>query len=144
MRMTNFRGTEFEIHDPDNTLTPRQREVLVWVVEGKENEAIGTLLSITLGTVKFHMISLLRQFNAPNRQLLISRAFKAGLVKARQLAIGLLIGASALPGTGEQPMVLRTQRVARVRTVNRRDADDYPIVMPTHLNHLHWAEREAA
>lgn len=142
--MTNIAGTEFEIHDPDNTLTPRQREVLVWVVEGKENEAIGTLLSITLGTVKFHMISLLRQFDAPNRQLLISRAFKAGLVKARQLAIGLLIGASALPGTGDQPMVLRTPRVARVRTVNRRDADDYPIVMPTHLNHLQWAEREAA
>ncbi|HET8799652.1 MAG TPA: helix-turn-helix transcriptional regulator [Marinobacter sp.] len=142
--MANLTGTEFEVHDPDNTLTPRQREVLVWVVEGKENDAIGTLLSITLGTVKFHMMSLLRRFEAPNRQLLISRAFKAGLVKARQLAIGLLIGASALPGTGEQPMILRTARVARVRTVNRRDADDCPIVMPTHLNHLHWAEREAA
>lgn len=142
--MANIPGSEFEIHDPDNTLTPRQREVLVWVVEGKENEAIGTLLGITLGTVKFHIISLLRHFDAPNRQLLGSRAWKAGLVKARQLAIGLLIAGNAMPGTGEQPMVLRTPRVARVRTVNRRDADDYPIVMPTHLNHLHWAEREAA
>lgn len=142
--MTNITGTEFEIHDPSNNLTPRQLEVLVWVVEGKENDSIATLLGITLGTVKFHIVSLLRQFDAPNRQLLVSRAWKAGLVKARQLAIGLLIGASALPGNGEQPTVLRTPRVARVRTVNRRDANDYPIVMPTHLNHLHWAEREAA
>lgn len=142
--MAIITGTELEIQDPERTLTPRQREVLVWVAEGKENESIAMILGITLGTVKFHMISLLRRFDAHNRQLLISRAWKSGLVKARKLAIGLLIGASALPGTSEQPMVLRTQRIARVRTVNRRDADDHPIVTPTNLNHLQAGEREAA
>lgn len=142
--MANTSGTEFEIHDPTNNLTPRQAQVLVWIAEGKENSAIGILLGITAGTVKFHIVRLLEKFDAPNRQLLISRAWKAGLVKARQLAIGLLVVASALPGTAEQPIVVRTPRAARVRTVNRRDADDCPIVMPTHLNHLQWGEREAA
>lgn len=144
MRMTNFTGTEFEIQDPGRTLTPRQREVLVWIVEGKENEAIGMLMGITLGTVKFHVIALLRRFDAPNRQLLISRAWKAGLVKARQLAIGLLILGNAMPGTADQPVTLRTPRVARIRLSGRRDADDYPIVMPTNLDDLRTGDREAA
>src|SRR5690554_7223680 len=97
--MANITGTEFEIQDPGRTLTPRQRKVLVWIVEGKDNEAIGMLMGVTLSTVKFHVIALLRRFDAPNRQLLISRAWKAGLVKARHLAIGLLILGSAMPGT---------------------------------------------
>lgn len=142
--MANIIGTEFEIQDPNKALTPRQREVLAWIVEGKENEAIGMLMGITLGTVKFHVMALLRRFDAPNRQLLISRAWKRGLVKARHLAIGLLILGNAMPGTSDQPVTLRTPRVARVRTANRRDADDYPIVMPTHLDDLHAGDREAA
>lgn len=142
--MTIFTGSEFEIQDPQGTLTPRQREVLVWVAEGKENESIGMILGITLGTVKFHMISLLRHFEAPNRQLLISRAWKAGLVKARQLAIGVLILGNALPGVSDQPATVHTPRIARVRIGNRRDADDYPIVMPTNLDDLLTGDREAA
>lgn len=142
--MTNIAGAEFEIQDPQGTLTPRQQEVLVWVAEGKENESIGMILGITLGTVKFHMISLLRHFEAPNRQLLISRAWKAGLIKARQLAIGALILGNALPGVSDQPATVRTPRVARVRVTNRRDADDYPIVMPTNLDDLLTGDREAA
>lgn len=142
--MTNIAGTEFEIHDPTNNLTPRQAQVLVWVAEGKENSAIGLLLGITVGTVKFHIIRLLEKFDAPNRQLLISRAFAKGLIRARHLALLLLIGATAAPGTGEQPLVLRTSRIARVRIANRRDADDYPIVMPTNLDDLRSGDREAA
>lgn len=142
--MANIKGTEFEIQDPNKALTPRQREVLVWVVEGKENEAIGMLMGITLGTVKFHVMALLRRFDAPNRQLLISRAWKAGLVKARQLAIGLLILSSALPGSSDQPVTVRTPRIARVRVAGRRDADEHPIFMPTHLDDLLSGDREAA
>lgn len=142
--MTTCTGSEFEIQDPRGTLTPRQREVLVWVAEGKENESIGMILGITLGTVKFHMISLLRHFEAPNRQLLISRAWKAGLIKARQLAIGVLILGNTLPGVSDQPATVRTPRVARVRVTNRRDADDHPIVMPTNLDDLLTGDREAA
>lgn len=141
--MSHASGTEFEIHDPENTLTPRQSQVLVWVIEGKENAAIGTLLGITAGTVKFHMIRLLQMFEAPNRQLLISRAFAKGLARARQLAIGLLIAGSALNGANESPFTVRTPRVSQVRSTRRRDPDDSPIIQPvTHA--LFTVEREAA
>lgn len=142
--MTTSAGTEFEIQDPNLTLTPRQREVLVWIVEGKENEAIGILMGITLGTVKFHVMALLRRFEASNRQLLISRAWKAGMVKARHLAIALLIAGSAMPGTGDQPVTVRTSRIARVRVAGRKDADEHPIFMPKHLDDLLPGDREAA
>lgn len=142
--MANIAGSEFEIHDPNNALTPRQRQVLVWVVEGKENDAIAILLGITLGTVKFHIVRLLRHFKAPNRQLLISRAWKAGLIKARQLAIGLLIFGNALPGAGDQPVTVRIPRVARVRASNRRESDDHPIIQLNNLADLHTGDREAA
>ena len=141
--MTNSLGTEFEIQDPNLTLTPRQREVLVWVVEGKENEAIGMLMGITLGTVKLHMMSLLRRFEAPNRQLLVSRGWKEGLVKARHLAIGLLILGSAMPGASDQPVTVRTPRIARARVASRRSADECSL-MPTHLDDLLIGDREAA
>ncbi|WP_286801369.1 response regulator transcription factor [Marinobacter sp. UBA2498] len=142
--METVKGSEFEIQDPNNTLTPRQRQVLAWVVEGKENEAIATILGITLGTVKFHMIHLLRRFDAPNRQLLISRAWKAGLVKVRQLAIGLLILGNAMPGGSDQPVTVRTPRITRIRVTNRREPDDHPIVMPTNRYDLLSGDREAA
>lgn len=147
--MTTQIGTEFEIQDPNKALTPRQREVLVWIVEGKENEAIGTLMGITLGTVKFHVMALLRRFDAPNRQLLISRAWKAGLVKAspakaRHLVIALLMLGTLVPGTGEYPITVRAPRVARVRVQARRDCEDHPIVMPTNCDDLRTGDREAA
>lgn len=152
MRMTTSSGPEFEIHDPKGVLTPREREVLTWVVGGKENDVIALLLSITLGTVKFHVINLLRKFDAHNRQLLISRAWKDGLVKAREevpakirhLVIALLVLGTAAPGIGDQPITVRTPRVARVRTANRRDSDDYPVIQPTNLTDLHTGVREAA
>lgn len=150
--MTTPQESEFEIHDPDNFLTPRERDVLTWLVGGKENEVIAMLLSITLGTVKFHVINLLRKFEAHNRQLMISRAWKAGLVKARaklpakarHLVITLLVLGSAMPGISDQPVTVRTPRVARVGSSNRRDPDDYPVVQPMNLADLRYGDREAA
>lgn len=142
--MANIVGTEFEIQDPGNNLTPRQREVLVWVVEGKENDAIAMILGITLGTVKFHIISLLRRFEAHNRQLLISRAWKLGLVTSRQLAITLLILGNVLPGTDDQPATVRTPRIARIRIGRRRDDDTHPIIDLANLTQLQAGAREAA
>lgn len=144
MRMATSFGTEFEVHDPEHKLTPRQREVLVWVVEGKENEAIATLLGITLGTVKFHMVRLLRHFDAPNRQLLISRAFKAGMVRARQLVIGLLILGTVAPHYGDPTIYVRMPRTARVRTAKRHETDEHPVIQITNLVDLHTGDKEEA
>jgi DNA-binding CsgD family transcriptional regulator len=157
--MTTSHGTEFEIHDPNNTLTPRQREVLVWVVEGKDNGAIGILVGITLGTVKFHLAALMRRFDASTRGLLISRVWDAGLVRAqsagrkaaratqsasRTAGFLLLAAAMGLPGTGNDTAVVRTPRTARVRVTQRRGNDDYSVIQPMNLEHLRPGDREAA
>lgn len=146
--MTIKSGPEFEIHDPNGVLTPREREVLTWVVGGKENDVIALLLSITLGTVKFHIINLLRKFDAHNRQLLVSRAWKSGLVKAadhaRHLALLLLIGSTLGPAPGTDAVPVRTPRVNRLSNTNRRGSDEHPVVEPAYADRLNWGEEAAA
>ena len=48
-------------------LTPRQRDVLALVVEGKSNKEIARALSLGEGTVKVHMSALFRSLRVTNR-----------------------------------------------------------------------------
>lgn len=57
------------------SLTPRQREVLQLLVEGKSNKEIARTLTLGEGTVKIHLASLFRNLGVSNR----SAAAVAGL-----------------------------------------------------------------
>jgi DNA-binding NarL/FixJ family response regulator len=48
-------------------LTPRQRDVLGLLVEGRSNKEIARQLGLGAGTVKIHVAALLRAFGARNR-----------------------------------------------------------------------------
>jgi len=48
---------------PEQRLTPRQREILQLVAEGKNRKEIATLLDITVKTVEFHKATLRRDLN---------------------------------------------------------------------------------
>lgn len=48
-------------------LTPRQRQVLEMIVNGKSNKEIARALQLGEGTVKMHMTALLRNLNVSNR-----------------------------------------------------------------------------
>lgn len=48
-------------------LTPRQRQVLDALVEGRSNKEIARLLDLGEGTVKIHVAALLRTLKLPNR-----------------------------------------------------------------------------
>lgn len=48
---------------PTERLTPRQREVLQLVAEGKNRKEIATILDITVKTVEFHKATLRRELN---------------------------------------------------------------------------------
>jgi DNA-binding NarL/FixJ family response regulator len=48
---------------PAQRLTPRQREVLQLVAEGKNRKEIATILDITVKTVEFHKATLRRDLN---------------------------------------------------------------------------------
>jgi DNA-binding NarL/FixJ family response regulator len=47
--------------------TPRQREVLKMLVEGKSNKAMARVLNLSEGTIKFHISALFRVLGAANR-----------------------------------------------------------------------------
>ncbi|PVE23330.1 DNA-binding response regulator [Microvirga sp. KLBC 81] len=52
---------------PIENLTPRQREVLELLMQGKSNKEIAKSLSLGEGTVKVHMAALFRAFGARSR-----------------------------------------------------------------------------
>ncbi len=49
-------------------LTPREREVLAWIGEGKSNPEIGRILGISFRTVEKHVERLLAKMNVESRQ----------------------------------------------------------------------------
>ena len=60
-------------------LRPREREVLELMVAGLRNREIALRLNITVRTVKFHVSSILRKFNAQSRAEVIVLAHNAGI-----------------------------------------------------------------
>jgi len=50
-----------------NALTPRQREVLVLMGQGKSNKDIGNLLGLSEATVKQHVSAILKALHVANR-----------------------------------------------------------------------------
>jgi DNA-binding NarL/FixJ family response regulator len=60
-------------------LTPRQLEVLRYVIQGKPNKVIARELNLAEATVKVHLSSVLRAFGARNRTEAVYTAAKRGL-----------------------------------------------------------------
>lgn len=61
------------------TLTPRQREVLQLIVEGKSTKAMASILSISLKTVEFHKSNLMERVGVHTTAELIHYAVVHGL-----------------------------------------------------------------
>jgi DNA-binding NarL/FixJ family response regulator len=60
-------------------ITPRQLEVLRWVIQGKTNKAIARELDISDGTVKQHLSDVLKTLGAKTRTEAVYAAAKLGL-----------------------------------------------------------------
>lgn len=61
-------------------LTERELEVLKLIVSGMSNKKIGTHLSITEGTVKAHVNSILSKLGVPDRTKAVTEALRRGIV----------------------------------------------------------------
>lgn len=61
-------------------LTPREREVLLWAMEGKSNWEISIVLGIGQESVKEHISNMLRKLNASNRTHAVAIALQQGLL----------------------------------------------------------------
>ncbi len=66
--------------DPLASLTPRQREILQLVAEGKTAKEIATLLGISTRTVEFHKYEMMQSTGIENSAELIHFAIKHGIV----------------------------------------------------------------
>ena len=60
-------------------LTPRQREVLSLLGEGKSNKEIARILELAEGTVKLHVTAILKALNVNNRTRAVVAAAQMGL-----------------------------------------------------------------
>jgi DNA-binding CsgD family transcriptional regulator len=49
------------------TLTPREREILHWVAEGKRDSEIAAILNLSVRTVEQHVRTCLRKLNVETR-----------------------------------------------------------------------------
>jgi DNA-binding NarL/FixJ family response regulator len=65
---------------PPLTLTPRQREVLQLVAEGKGTKDIASLLKISVKTVEFHKFRIMDELDLHSTAELTKYAIAEGLV----------------------------------------------------------------
>lgn len=61
-------------------LSPRQRQVMHYLLQGLPNKVIGTRLDMAAGTVKSHLNSIYRMFGVNSRAQLILKARSLGLL----------------------------------------------------------------
>jgi DNA-binding NarL/FixJ family response regulator len=69
---------------PSDQLTPREREVLARIVEGHTNRQIAQALSISLGTVKFHVEHIIAKLGVTDRTQAAVRAVESGLLRTSE------------------------------------------------------------
>jgi DNA-binding NarL/FixJ family response regulator len=65
---------------PEGTLTPKEREVLSLLAQGRSNRQIGEALYISGATVKTHLTHLYEKLGVNDRQQAISKALAEGLL----------------------------------------------------------------
>lgn len=68
---------------PRSQLSPRELDVLRLVVTGKRNKEIASDLSISEGTVKIHVSSILAKLDAIDRTEAVTAALERGIIKLR-------------------------------------------------------------
>ena len=75
-----FRKTNTDATDPLAALTPRQRETLQLLVEGKSAKEIAAVLGLSARTVEFHKYAMMESLGIENSAELIRFAIKHGIV----------------------------------------------------------------
>jgi DNA-binding NarL/FixJ family response regulator len=68
-------------HEPAHKLTPRQREVLQLLAEGRLMKEVADVLHVTPRTVAFHKYTVMEQLGVKTNAELIQQAVKLGLVR---------------------------------------------------------------
>jgi DNA-binding NarL/FixJ family response regulator len=79
--MEFYRDKGYKQQDGLNRLTPRQREVLQLLAEGRSAKEIATVLNVSSRTVEFHKYKMMEEVGAKTAAELIRFAVKHGIVQ---------------------------------------------------------------
>lgn len=66
---------------PDIHITPREKEILLWLAEGKTKFETAIILGITEDTVNTHTTNARAKLNAVNSIQLIAKALRGGIIQ---------------------------------------------------------------
>lgn len=61
-------------------LTEREREILLWMSEGKSDPIISEIVGISQATVRYHINNIFRKLQANERTLAVVKAIRYGLI----------------------------------------------------------------
>ncbi len=64
------------------SLTPREREILLWIKEGKSTWEMSSILGITRDTVKFHLKNIFQKLNTSSRSQAVAVAIGNKVIDA--------------------------------------------------------------
>jgi two-component system response regulator NreC len=67
---------------PENELTSREREVLLYLANGSTNDEIAAALTISSNTVERHRENIMRKLNLHSRAELVRYAIRKGIIQA--------------------------------------------------------------
>lgn len=79
--LANERLEQFEMPSNERLITAREIEILQWVRDGKSNQEIGHILSISPLTVKNHVQKILKKLNVQNRAQAVARGLSLQIIK---------------------------------------------------------------
>jgi DNA-binding NarL/FixJ family response regulator len=71
---------EREPAEPD-VLSPRERDVVVLVADGRTNEQIARLLGVSLSTIKAELSTIFAKLGATDRASAVAACFRRGLLR---------------------------------------------------------------
>jgi DNA-binding NarL/FixJ family response regulator len=83
-------------------LTPREADILRYMMLGMSNKAIASKLTLAVGTVKTHVKSVLGKLDASSRTQAVSIAQRRGIL--RDEVEPAVLSLRALPGMGRPPL----------------------------------------
>lgn len=79
--INHLRHNEAEAAEQTEPLTPREKEILKWIVRGVSNKVIARNLNVTESTIKVHVQNVLRKLNLVSRVQAAVYAVEHGLDK---------------------------------------------------------------
>lgn len=62
-------------------VTPREKEILLWLSEGKTTDIICEILSVSYHTVETHKQTMMNRFGAANVTSLVAAALRQGIIQ---------------------------------------------------------------